>query len=222
MNDSSATVAYERLKESILGVELRPGEILTETRLSEFLQTSRTTVRGALARLENEGLVRKDGRSYIVAPIDITEIEQAFEFREVLETGALRLAYVHITPEKLAWVRERASDFTDESPMEEYMHKATRFHVDLAELSGNSFIVRSLEDILVRLSRARWLEAWGPEGRARAHGDHLRLLELIEAGDLDAACDHIQAHLRRSRDHLIGALRDGRRMLHLHGLAVVL
>lgn len=222
MSDSSATLAYRQLRESILGIELRPGETLTEVRLSELLHTSRTTVRGALARLENEGLVRKTGRSYVVSPIDVSEIQQAFDFREVLEVGALRMAFAAITPERLHWVRERVSDFTDSSPMEDYMDKATRFHVDLAVLSGNPFLVRALEDVLLRLARARWLEAWGTEGRARAHADHLHLLHLIETGQEDAACEHIRAHLRRSCSRLITALQGGRRLLNLRGLAVVL
>lgn len=222
MTSSSVALAYSQLRSSILGIELRPGETLTEARLSELLQTSRTTVRGALGRLENEGLIRKEGRSYIVAPIDLTEIQQAFGFREVLEIGALRRAFPTILPEQLEWVRARACDFTDDAPMEDYMAKATRFHVDLASLCGNTLLVRALEDVLLRLARARWLEAWGSEGRARSHADHLHLLHLIESRQEDAACEHIRQHLERSCRRLVSALREDRRGLHLRGLAVVL
>lgn len=222
MTNSSAALAYGQLRDSILDLELRPGETLTEARLSGLLQTSRTTVRGALVRLENEGLIRKEGRSYIVAPIDITEIQQAFDFREVLEVGALRRAFAHTDQERLDWVRQRACDFTDDSPMEDYMQKATRFHVDLASLSGNALLVHALEDVLLRLARARWLEASGSEGRARSHTDHLQLLHLIETGQEEAACEHVRNHLRRSCTRLVTALREERRGLHLRGLAVVL
>ena len=221
-SESSATLAHARLRDAILSLDLRPGETLTETRLSEYLHTSRTTVRSALARLQNEGLVCKDGRSFIVAPIHIPEIQQAFEYREVLEVGALRLAFPRLTRADLERVREFIDDPGRTPPLDEYLHRATDFHLELARLSGNEFLVRALEDVLVRLSRARWLEASAREGRAQAHADHLHLLELLHQGQLDAACEHVQTHLRRSRDHLITALTHERRGLRLRGLAVVL
>lgn len=220
MTSPSATLAYQQLRESILGVDLLPGEVLTEARLGERLQTSRTTVRGALARLENEGLIRKTGRSFIVAPIDLREIEEAFAFRSVLEVGALRLAFPTVTPERLAWVRDRASEFGDDTSIGDHMDRATRFHVDLAGLSGNRLIVRSLEDVLLRLARARWLEARGDGGLARSHADHLHLLDLIAARQEDAAATHLHAHIQRSCSRLVQALRDDRRGLGLRGLAV--
>ncbi len=221
VTDSSAALTHRRLREAILSLELRPGEALTESRLCDLFGTSRTTVRGALARLEHEGLVRKAGRSSSVAPLDLAEIEQAFAFREMLEVSALRLSAERVTPAEVARLRARF-DGAENVPLEDYMRQATRFHVELARLSGNEFLVRALEDVLVRLSRARWLEARGGEGRARAHEDHVRLLDLLGAGDIEAACEHVQAHLRRSRDRLIAALTDGRRGLHARGLAVVL
>lgn len=219
--DSSAVLTYHRLRGAILSLELRPGEALIEARLCDLLGTSRTTVRGALARLEHEGLVRKAGRSYGVAPLDLAEIQQAFAYREVLEVGALRLSAARATPEALARLRAQVNG-AEGASLEDYMRAATRFHVELARLSGNGFLVRSLEDVLVRLSRARWLEARGDEGRARARADHLHLLDLLGAGDTEAARQHVEAHLRRSRDRLVAALTDGRRGLQARGLAVVL
>jgi DNA-binding GntR family transcriptional regulator len=222
MPETTATLSYTRLREAILSIELRPGETLTEARLCVLLETSRTTVRGALARLENEGLVRKDGRSYRVSSIDAGEIQHAFQFREVLEVGALRAALPAVTPAQLSWVRARVCDFDDASTMDVYMHRATRFHTDLAALAGNPFLVRALEDVLLRLARARWLEAWGREGRDRSHADHLSLLDLMAAGDAEAACGQIQAHLHRSCTRLVTLLGEERQTAQLRRLATVL
>ena len=51
----SASLAYEKLRNAILRLELSPGNALTERGLETFLYTSRTTVRSALAKLEHEG-----------------------------------------------------------------------------------------------------------------------------------------------------------------------
>src|SRR5579884_3208605 len=79
-----------QLREAILGLEVGPGERLTERGIEARFAASRTPVRAALLRLETEGLVRRDGRAWTVAPIDIAELEQLFVYREVLEIAAVR------------------------------------------------------------------------------------------------------------------------------------
>ncbi len=55
-----AQTVYTRLRESILSAELRPGRRLVEDELAEWLKVSRTPIREALLRLEQEGLVERD------------------------------------------------------------------------------------------------------------------------------------------------------------------
>jgi DNA-binding transcriptional MocR family regulator len=62
-NPENTVATYEKLRSSILALELEPGENLTERALETLLETSRTTVRAALQRLEGEGLVQKAGFS---------------------------------------------------------------------------------------------------------------------------------------------------------------
>ena len=83
---------HGQLREMILALDLGPGERLTERWLESRFAGSRTPIRAALARLEGEELVRRDGRNWIVAPIDLGELELLSEFREPLETTAVRLA----------------------------------------------------------------------------------------------------------------------------------
>jgi DNA-binding GntR family transcriptional regulator len=83
---------HDQLREMILSLDLTPGERLTERWLESRFEGSRTPIRAALVRLEGEELVRRDGRNWIVAPIDLGELEALAEFREPLETNAVRLA----------------------------------------------------------------------------------------------------------------------------------
>src|SRR4051812_6321514 len=66
---------HDQLREMILSLDLAPGERLTERWLESRFTGSRTPVRAALARLEGEELVRRDGRNWVVAPIDLSELE---------------------------------------------------------------------------------------------------------------------------------------------------
>src|SRR5271170_4028810 len=71
--------AYERLRRAILSLDLVPGERLSERGLESVLGTSRTPIRVALMRLENDGLTQRSGRGWQVAPIDVAEVRAVME-----------------------------------------------------------------------------------------------------------------------------------------------
>lgn len=200
----ASNLVYEKLRTAILRLDLAPGNALTERGLETFLDTSRTTVRSALAKLENEGLVQRDGRGYIVAPIDFAEISQALEFRATLETSAAKLSCERATESQIKHLLkalERPS-----KNLETFMRNATDFHLELARLSGNGFYVRALDDVLTRLSRTRWYEANAQGGQQNAVTDHKRILETIALRDAAAAEEAIRAHLERSKERLLNTL----------------
>jgi DNA-binding GntR family transcriptional regulator len=204
--------AYDRLRQSILSLELSPGAVLTERQLEGFLETSRTTVRSVLARLENEGLVARDGRGYMVAPIDLREIQHTCEFREAIELAAARATIECASDDAIQAIFLQLENTVPETNLELYMSRATDFHVSLARLSGNPFFVRALEDVLTRLARARWFEARTQPARERANTEHQHILKAIQARDVSAAEREITAHLNRSRDRLLNALLESNQL----------
>ena len=212
LNTNASISAYDKLRQSILGLELSPGAVLTERQLEGLLETSRTTVRSALARLENEGLVARDGRGYMVAPIDLREIQHACEFREAIELAAAHATIERASDDAIQAVFLRLKNTVPDTNLETYMSRATDFHVSLAQLSGNPFFVRALEDVLTRLARARWFEARTKPARERANTEHQRILERIQKRDSDAAEREIKAHLARSRDRLLNALLESNQL----------
>jgi DNA-binding GntR family transcriptional regulator len=206
LTTTNSSTAYDRLREAILALELGPGSTLTERALESRLETSRTTVRAALARLENEGLVNRDGRGYQVAPLDLLEIKRACDWREVIETAAARATVNRATDSELEMLEQQLGNVTVSEPLETYMQDATDFHINLARLAANPFMTRALEDVLTRLARARWFEAGSTNGLERADREHRQILKAIQARDASAAEQEIKAHLARSRDRLLNAL----------------
>ncbi|HXT79517.1 MAG TPA: GntR family transcriptional regulator, partial [Acetobacteraceae bacterium] len=159
---------HDQLREMILSLEVGPGERLTERWLEARFQGSRTPVRAALARLEGEGLVQRDGRNWIVAPIDLGEIEALAEFREPLEITAVRLACARAGAADLDAIEEMLDACQPGVPREEWHRVGTDFHVEIARLSGNPFLVRAIEGAMTRLARPRWLEVWTEPSREQA------------------------------------------------------
>lgn len=212
---------HDQLRELILSLDIGPGERLTERWLEGQFLSSRTPIRAALARLEGEGLVQREGRNWIVAPIDLGEIEALAEFREPLEVSAARLACLRATEADLDVIAEMLNACQPEVPREEWHKVGTDFHVEIARLSGNPFLVRAIEGVMTRLSRARWLEVWTESSREQAWTEHRRILSAIRNKQAEEAASEAAEHVRDTRDRLLRSLNADRRGLRARGFAIV-
>src|ERR1700729_2051346 len=105
MNTANDDGAYRQLRAAILALDVVPGERLTERGLESLLGGSRTPIRAALMRLENEGLTQREGRGWKVTPIDLAEARAIMEYREAVEVAAVRLAVERAGDEELAALR---------------------------------------------------------------------------------------------------------------------
>jgi DNA-binding GntR family transcriptional regulator len=204
----------------ILSLAVGPGERLTERWLEGRFAGSRTPVRAALARLEGEGLVRRDGRAWIAAPIDLRELEALAEYREPLEATVARLACSRADPAALDAIETMLDRCHTGVPREEWHRVGTDFHIALARLSGNQFLIEAIDRVMTRLSRPRWLELGTQASREQAWTEHRRILALIRADRPDEAAAEAAAHVRDTRDRLLRSLADDRRGLRARGFAI--
>jgi DNA-binding GntR family transcriptional regulator len=211
----------DQLRDMILSLDLGPGERLTERWLETQFEGSRTPIRAALLRLETEELVRRDGRNWMVAPIDLGEIAALAEFREPLETTAVRLACARATDSDLETVVALLDSCRPDVPREAWHQAGTDFHVELARLSGNAFLLKAVRGVMTRLARARWLEVLTEASREQAWAEHRRVLEFIRRRLPDDAAREAAAHVRATRDRLVRSLDEDRRGLRARGFAVI-
>jgi len=212
---------YAQLREMVLSLDLGPGERLTERWLETRFTGSRTPIRAALIRLEAEELVRRDGRNWMVAPIDLGEIAALAEFREPLETTAVRLACTRATDGDLDTVAALLDSCRSDAPREAWHEAGTDFHVELARLSGNPFLLKAVRGVMTRLARARWLEVLTEASREQAWTEHRCILAFIRQRLPNAAAREAAAHVQATRDRLLQSLDQDRRGLRARGFAVV-
>jgi DNA-binding GntR family transcriptional regulator len=222
MGTTSGDDVYDALREAVLSLDLAPGELLSERGLEDRLGASRTPIRAALLRLSTEGLTRRDGRTWRVSPIDLTEIRAVMEYREVIETAAARLAVERADDAEVdalgaVAAASRQHDDTDA----EMLRDGGDFHLSLVQLSRNPFLVNAMRDALTRLLRTRWLEVRTAESRAHARTEHREIVDAISARDADRAADLITAHSRGTRERLLASLEDEHRRLRGRGFAIV-
>lgn len=212
---------HEQLRAMILSVELGPGERLTERWLENRFEASRTPIRAALARLEAEDLVQRDGRQWIVAPINIGELQHLSELRKTLETGIVVLACHRSSKADVEALEDLLRTCQTDTPREQWHRVGTEFHVALARSTGNPFFVKAIEGIMTRLSRVRWLEVWAEPSREQAWAEHRRVLAMVKRKRHSEAADQIGIHITNTFDRLLRSLREDQRGLRARGCAII-
>lgn len=193
---------YEIVKNAILSGELRPGQQLVETVLADWCEVSRTPIREALRRLEQDGLVDRTDRGLVVKERSPEEILDIYETRVALEATAGRMAAERRTDHDIRLLR-RLLDRCLSVPVDdrEGMVEANRqFHRAVWRASRNESLLDLLERLNLHLARypGTTLEAPGRwEVACRQHGD---LVDAIERRDTEAAHDIAMRHFIDARD----------------------
>jgi len=213
--------AYGRMRTAILSLELIPGERVTERGLESLLGASRTPIRAALMRLENEGLTQREGRGWRVTPIDLAEVRAVMEYREAVEVAAVRLAVERADDEELAALQALAGAHRGCDDEETGLRDFSDFHLALVRLSRNQFLADGMAGALTRLSRTRWLGVRTPESRSNARDEHLDIVAAVKDRATDQAVALTVAHNRGTCDRLIACLSEERRRLRGRGLAII-
>jgi DNA-binding GntR family transcriptional regulator len=181
--------AYDALREAIVLGTLAPGEMLHDSELCSWLGLSRTPVRGALARLEDEGLVETAPQRFTrVTPLQAVDAHALFPVLAALHALAAELAVPRMPPAAHRRLR-RAGELhiAALSAREAEAAYATdlAFHHIFVTASENPEIARLLERLTPCLRRLELLRD-GPLPGRRALAQHEAIIARAEKGDAAA------------------------------------
>jgi DNA-binding GntR family transcriptional regulator len=192
--------AYQAILGAIARLELKPGETLTQDRLAKWLAISRTPVREALRRLEQDGLIQNvPGRGLIVTELTIKDVEDLLELLCILDTQAAYLAAQRRTPEQaeeLAAIAQALLLAAEQHDVEAWSRIDKPYHDLLLEAAGNHFLRRSIEDVRRRLQRITYHVAIQPEHMLSGTREHVALAQAISESNAQAAADIMRQHLQ--------------------------
>ncbi|GLS30057.1 DNA-binding transcriptional regulator, GntR family [Mesorhizobium albiziae] len=208
-----------RIRADILSLKLAPGEVISERALQANYGASRTPIRQALMHLIREGLILRTTRGYAVTPFDLDELDESFEYRELIEDAAIRLACARAQPGDLDAMQETIDRGLTEFTPESWFEIGLDVHVRLAELSGNRFLRDAVQDVIARTMRVRWLVSNTVEGREAAHRDHSEIVRLVRDRNADAAAKALRHHGREVRRQIYDAINSTRRFLGVRSFA---
>ncbi len=198
------TTVYRRLRADILSCHLRPGSQIQERQLAERFQVSKSPIRDALLKLEEQNLIEiLPRKGYRVKPISIADAREIYEMRMILERECVARVVDLATDEAV-----RDLDRYREMPgldveLADWIEYNRSFHAAIAEASGNSRLARAAREVIEQFDRFTYTSVAqsGPHGRAQFGAEHVALIDALQKRDkrqaLAIARDHVDASRRR-------------------------
>jgi DNA-binding GntR family transcriptional regulator len=204
---------YNTIKDFILTYQILPGERIYIESLSKSLKISPTPLREALNRLVQEGYVTHvSNRGYTLSAITIDEVEKLYEFCEALETFTIERALGNLTESTLAELRDNLSKYrqlVEGNFAQERWLLNNQFHIKIAELSGNTFIVTNLTQAFEKLLLKRKIEnlTQGERG-PQAYKEHEAIYNSIEKRDAAGAVEKMRIHIIHAKQFVLRYLKE--------------
>ncbi|TDD64356.1 GntR family transcriptional regulator [Jiangella aurantiaca] len=210
---TATDVAYERLKRAILTCALAPGSELREAQLADDFELGRTPVRGALGRLVQDGFVEvRPRKGYRVTDLKITDVNEVFELRSLIEPAACELAAARAPRPAIEALHDLAHaeyDHTDPASYEQFIVDNREFHVRLAVAAGNQRLARSIRTLLEEMQRLFFLSLTMRDTSSEQMHEHHALYDAILAGDAPLARKISADQIEQSRRRVIESLITG-------------
>lgn len=191
-------IAYRAIKAAIVSNRLKPGALVSEEEWARELGVSRTPVREALNRLEQETLVRRvPKRGVFVADLSVNEFLDICEVRSLLEGNACRIAAQRIDEAGLDKFKQEFRQLAVEKPTNEQLHRANEvdraFHMYILEAAGNQQVIAIISRLNDMITRLRF--SLTPSRYHESLAEHEQILAALRARDGDAAMAAMRLHM---------------------------
>ena len=204
----------EALREAIRNGVLEPGERLMEVQLADELGISRTPVREAIRKLEQEGyVIMVPRRGTYVSSVSVSDVKEIFEIRSALESLSTELAALRIEPDELEQLRTLLTEIEghiERKDMDKIVETDIKFHGLLYQVSRNERLVAIISNLKEQLARYRTLSMSYPGRLKETLEEHRAMVEAIAAGDAEAAREAAEHHMEQAEETLLKAMRKGK------------
>lgn len=198
--------AYNFVKMRVMNRDLKPGQYITDSQVSNELGISRTPVREALRLLEHEGfLIRQAGRGWRVYSLSLEDIHEIFDIKETLEGRIARWAAGCHDKEKRAALKEtmkKMKQAAQANNHEAWRETDLELHRVIFAMSDNERASRIINDLNDQWYRVR-IGLVTMQGRMeRSTHEHEAIVESILAGNGEEAERQMKTHLNNLRHEL--------------------
>jgi DNA-binding GntR family transcriptional regulator len=197
---SRTDVAVARIRAAIVDGTLGLGQQISESALAASFGISKTPVREALMRLQQEGLVTiQPRRGTFVFTLGEQELAAICDCRTVLETAALRMAMARRQPALAAALNAVAGRMGRlwEADPAAYRRLDTAFHQCLMDHCDNPYLAEAYRLISGKMAALRTRLSSSPDHVRKSYDEHLQIAGLVQDGEVDAAVSVLEGHIGR-------------------------
>ena len=202
---SLADQVFDKLENDIIFGIYPRGEILTELKLVEQLGVSRTPIREALRRLEQERLIADTGKGSIVLGITEEDLMDILDIRVHVEALASYYATINLTAEgrkTLSHIVDLQEFYFNKWDPEHLRHMDDEFHDTICLLSGRTVIKDTLLPLHRKTRRYRRIAMDDKERATCTLKEHHAIYEAIMSGNADLAAELTSRHISNAKDHM--------------------
>jgi DNA-binding GntR family transcriptional regulator len=200
---------YGVLRSAIMEMDIYSDDIdlrLDERKLAEQLGISRTPIREALAKLEQEGFVEIQPRKGVyVKPKTLEEVLEMVVVWAALESMAARLVTKVATDKEISSLRDlgvKHSADSNRADIAEYSEANIKFHQRILELSRCSLLKNTADGLLQHMYAVRRRAMREGDRRSRSVVDHMAIIEAIENREAELAAMLVRDHTMKLHDHI--------------------
>lgn len=204
-------VVSDALRQAIKDGVLQPGQRLMEIKLADELGVSRTPIREAIRKLEQEGfVVMVPRRGTYVADISLKDIAQVFEIRGALEELAAGLAAERITNDELECLERilvEINEYMEHDDFAKIVDADVRFHDVLYQASRNQRLVDILHNLREQMLRFRSISMHYPGRLSATWEEHRQMVENIANHNSAMARKVAKRHMENSEKTLLKGIQ---------------
>ena len=199
---SLADQIFDKLENDILVGEYQRGELLTEIKLSETLGVSRTPIREALRRLEQENIIVMSTKGAVVIGISPEDVKAIYEMRVRIEGFAARCAAENASDEQIKElfdVVELQEFYIIKGDAQRIMECDSKFHRTLYKMTGSMPISTTLAELHKKIIKFRRASVEVSERSKHSNTEHRAIYDAIAARDGDLAEKLTVEHIKNAR-----------------------
>ncbi len=199
--------AYDEIRRRILDGEFLPSNPISEYQVASELNISRTPVREALKRLEEEGLVWSiPNKGTFVAELSAHDIMEIYQVRECLEGQAARIAAEKMSDNDIQLLEKEIAltdEFAATGQEDEIFQRDIRLHKLIITSTQNIRLGKILATLDDQMHRVRIIFSHSPDWLQAVIQEHAAIVEKIKARDCEGAEDAMVKHLRSACDRSV-------------------
>lgn len=197
---SAVTQIHTQLRDWIVTGRSKPGELMSEPKLAERFGLSRTPIREAVKKLEEEGLLDIYPQvGSVVAPINVDVVRDSQFIRETLECRTIELAVAAATASDIVQLRQIIKDqqgMVKRLDREGFFISDDLFHEALMRMSGRRSAWRIIMMTKAQLDRVRYLSLEDNDWLAMVLAEHRDIVGAVASQNAAKAVSAMQTHLR--------------------------